>query len=175
LPGIGVGWISIFRQTVAATTETGKDDVMTDEPFNALRFAADLASVRADLEHAAQPYQPIEHQDAAAAGFLTVIRELTAGTNPTTAVARAMDAYTGIRTRQKEHAEATEARRRQEEKDLEAEEETTRKSECPTCGVTAGLKCRGTGASGGLKKKSHAARYRLARGLDDATGRVRNP
>lgn len=55
---------------------------MTDEPFNALRFAADLASVRADLEHAAQPYQPIEHQDAAAAGFLTVIRELTAGTDP---------------------------------------------------------------------------------------------
>lgn len=74
---------------------------MTDEPFNSLRFAADLASVRADLEHAAQPYQPIEHQDAAAAGFLTVIRELTAGTDPTTAVARAMDAYTGIRTRQK--------------------------------------------------------------------------
>lgn len=148
---------------------------MTDEPFNSLRFAADLASVRADPEHAAQPYQPIEHQDAAAAGFLTVIRELTAGTDPTTAVARAMDAYTGIRTRQKEHEEATEERRRQEEKDLEAEEEITRKVECPTCGMAIGLKCRGTGASGGLKKKSHVARYRLARGLDDTTGQGRNP
>ncbi|MET9815312.1 hypothetical protein [Streptomyces sp. NPDC006355] len=148
---------------------------MTDEPINALRFADDLARVRADLEHAAQPYQPIEHQDAAAAGFLTVIRELTAGTDPTTAVARALDAYTGVRTRQKEHEEATEARRRQEEQDLEAEEEITRKVECPFCGAAAGMRCRGTGASGGLKKKSHADRYRLARGLNDATGEARKP
>jgi hypothetical protein len=138
---------------------------MTDEPLNALRFAADLARVRADLEHAAQPYQPIENQNAAAAGFLVVIRELTGGTDPTTAVARAVNAYLDVETRQKEHHEATEARRRQEEKDLEAEEEITRKVECPFCGVAAGLKCRGTGASGGLKKKSHADRYRLARGL----------
>ncbi|MEU0459192.1 hypothetical protein ABZ322_41010 [Streptomyces sp. NPDC006129] len=142
---------------------------MTDEPFNALRFADNLAWVRAELEHAAQPYQPIEHQDAAAAGFLTVIRELTAGTDPTAAVARALEAYTGVRTRQKEHEEATEARRRQDEQDLEAEEAITRKVECPFCGAAAGMKCRGTGASGGLKKKSHADRYRLARGLNDAS------
>ena len=138
---------------------------MTDEPFNALRFAADLARVRASLEHAAQPYQPIENQNAAAAGFLIVIRELTGGTDPTTAVARAVNAYMDVENRQKEHHEATEARRRQEENDLEAEEEITRKVECPYCGVAPGLRCRGTGASGGRKKKSHADRYRLARGL----------
>jgi transcription elongation factor Elf1 len=148
---------------------------MTDEPLNALRFAADLARVRADLEHAAQPYQPIEHQDAAAAGFLTVIQELTAGTDSTTAVARALDAYTAVRTRQKEHEEATDARRRQEEQDLKAEEEITRKVECPFCGSAAGMRCRGTGASGGLKKKSHSDRYRLARGLNDATAEARKP
>ena len=108
--------------------------LMTDEPFNALRFAADLARVRASLEHAAQPYQPIENQHAAAAGFLIVIRELTGGTDPTTAVARAVNAYMDVENRQKEHHEATEARRRQEENDLEAEEEITRKVECPYCG-----------------------------------------
>jgi len=148
---------------------------MTDESFNALRFAAELASVRADLEHAAQEYQPIEHQDAAAAGFLTVIQELTAGTEPTTAVARAVAAYTNVKTRQQEQEKATDARRRQEEEELAAEEEITRKAECPTCGSAAGLKCRGTGASGGLKKKSHAARFRLARGLNDAPGPAQHP
>lgn len=139
---------------------------MTDEPVNALRFAAQLARVQADLEHAAQPYQPIEHQSAAAAGFLIVIRELTNGTDPTTAVARALDVYSNIDTRQRAHLEATEARRREDEKELEAEEEITRKVHCPTCGSEAGLKCRGTGASGGLKKKSHVARFRLARSLE---------
>ncbi|WP_228916864.1 hypothetical protein [Streptomyces sp. DH20] len=148
---------------------------MTDASFNALRFAADLARVRADLEHAAQPYQPIEHQSAAAAGFLTVIRELTAGTEPTAAVARAIDVYIGIETRQKEHEEATDARRRQDEQELEAEEEITRKVECPFCGAAAGMRCRGTGASGGLRKKSHADRYRLARGLNDATRQAQHP
>lgn len=147
---------------------------MTDEPFNALRFHADLRRVEAALEHAALPY-PIEHQSAAAAGFLTVIRELTAGTESTAAVARALDVYIDIDTRQKEHQEATEDRRRHEEKELEAEEEITRKVECPTCGVAASLKCRGMGASGGLKKKSHAARYRLARGLNDTTGQAQHP
>lgn len=140
---------------------------MTDAPVDALRFAAQLARVQADLEHAAQPYQPLENQSAAAAGFLTVIRELTNGTDPTTAVARALNVYSDLDTRQKAHLDAVEARRLEDEKELEAEEEITRKVVCPTCGSEAGLKCRGTGASGGLKKKSHRDRYRLARGLQD--------
>ncbi|MGW3383499.1 zinc finger domain-containing protein [Streptomyces albogriseolus] len=61
-------------------------------------------------------------------------------------------------TRQKEHHEAVEDRRRREEKELEAEEEISRKVECPTCGSAATLKCRVTGASRGLRKKSHTAR-----------------
>lgn len=143
---------------------------MTDESFNVLRFHADLSRMQTELEDASNPYLPIEHQDASAAGFLTVIRELTTGTEATAAVARAMDVYNDISKRQKEHEEAAENRRRRDEQDLEAEEQVTRKVECPFCGVAPGLKCRGTGASGGLKKKSHADRYRLARSLTDTSG-----
>lgn len=141
---------------------------MADEPLNGLRFAADLARVREDLEHAAQPHQPLEHQSAAAAGFLTVITELTDGTEPTTAVARALAVYIDIDGRQNEHQAAAEKQRLQDEQDLEAEEAITRKVECPYCGAAPGAKCRGTGASGGLRKKSHADRHRLARGLTDS-------
>ncbi|MFD6790783.1 hypothetical protein [Streptomyces anthocyanicus] len=147
--------------------------IMTDAPVNSLRFAADLACLKADLAHAAQEHQPIEHQDPAALGFLTVIDELTSGTDPTIAVAKAMEAYSGLKCRPRENEEATDARRRQEDQDLAAAEEITRKVVCPTCGSEARMRCRGTGASGGLKKKSHADRYRLARGLgpDGSKGR----
>jgi len=144
---------------------------MTDAPVNPLRFAADLAYLKEDLAHAAQSYQPIEHQDPASLGFLTVIQELTSGTDPTLAVAKAMEAYNDLKRQKREHEEAVEGRRRQDEQALAAEEEITRKVACPTCGSEAGMKCRGTGASGGLKKKSHADRYRLARGLAEGTAR----
>ncbi|MGW4102079.1 zinc finger domain-containing protein [Streptomyces sp. NPDC004976] len=144
---------------------------MTDAPVNLFQFADDIARLKADLEHAANEYHPLEHQDPAALGFLTVIRELTSGTDPVIAVAKAMEAYNDLESRKREHEEATEARRRQEEQELAVEEEVTRKVTCPICGSEAGMKCRGTGASGGLKKKSHADRSRLARGLGDSRGR----
>ncbi|MFD4343428.1 hypothetical protein ACFWQ6_00850 [Streptomyces coelicoflavus] len=143
---------------------------MTEPSTNGLQFAHDLARLREHLEHAGNEYLPIEHQSAAAAGFLKVINELTAGTDPTAAVARAMASYFRVDEAQRAHTAAVEARRQREEQDLEAEEETTRKVECPDCGATAGLRCKGTGASGGLKKKSHRARFRLARQLTDQKG-----
>ncbi|MDX3026734.1 zinc finger domain-containing protein [Streptomyces scabiei] len=147
---------------------------MTQEPFNALQFARDLANLRADLDHAANEYIPIEHQSAAAAGFLIVINELTAGTNSTTAVERAMTAYNRVRSQQQE--QEREARERQErtEAELEAEEQITRKVACPYCGAEASLSCVGTGRSGGIRKKSHADRIRLARGLNDGKTEVPN-
>ncbi|MGP3737581.1 hypothetical protein ACTWJ9_31165 (plasmid) [Streptomyces sp. GDS52] len=42
---------------------------MTDAPVNPLQFASDLATLKADLAHSVQEYQPIEHQDPAALGF----------------------------------------------------------------------------------------------------------
>ncbi|MBQ1096318.1 hypothetical protein KBY55_09500 [Streptomyces sp. b94] len=146
---------------------------MTDAPVNPFRFADDIARLKADLEHAANEYHPIEHQDPAALGFLTVIHELTSGTDPVIAVSKAMGAYNGLKGRKREHEEAVETRRRQEDQELAAEEEITRKVACTTCGSEAGMRCRGMGASGGLKKKSHADRYRLARSLGpgDSKGR----
>lgn len=149
---------------------SGQTGGVSQQPFNALQFARDLANVRAHLEHASSPDHPIEHQDPSAAGFLTVINELTAGTDPTTAVARAIESYKIVDQRKREHGEAEEVRRRREEAELDAEEEVTRKVECPTCGAVAGMKCRGIGASGGLKKKSHRDRFRLARQLTDTRG-----
>ncbi|WP_432169074.1 zinc finger domain-containing protein [Streptomyces sp. 1222.5] len=140
---------------------------MTEESFNALKFARDLAGLQADLEDATNEWVPVDQQNPAASGLLTVINELTAGTEPTTAVARAVDAYNTVRRRMREHENATDARRRQEQEELEAEEAITRKVQCPFCGVEAGLKCRGTGASGGLKNRSHRDRFRLARQLND--------
>ncbi|MFD4258216.1 hypothetical protein ACFWR9_11445 [Streptomyces sp. NPDC058534] len=143
---------------------------MTEPPTNALQFHRDLARLQEQLEHAGNEYLPIEHQSPAAAGFLKVINELTAGADPTAAVARAMDCYFRVDEAQRAHAAATEARRQREEQDLESEEEITRKVECPGCGAAAGLRCKGTGASGGLKKKSHRVRFRLARQLNDQKG-----
>ncbi|MFE2262558.1 zinc finger domain-containing protein [Streptomyces griseosporeus] len=140
---------------------------MTQEPFNALQFARDLEKLRADLEHAANEYMPIEHQSASAAGFLIVINELTAGTDPTTAVARAMAAYNRVRTEQQDHERATREQQERDEAELAAEEEITRKVACPYCDAQAGLSCVGTGRSGGIRKKSHADRIRLARRLND--------
>jgi hypothetical protein len=142
-----------------------------EEPFNALQFANDLAHFRALLEHAANEYHPIEHQDPAAAALLVVINELTANTDPTTAVARAMTTYNRVRGDQREHEHAVDAQRKQEAAELAAEEEITRKVACPTCGAEAGLSCVGTGRSGGIRKKSHADRVRLARGLNEGAAR----
>ncbi|MFC8520796.1 hypothetical protein [Streptomyces sp. NPDC057257] len=142
---------------------------MPEEPLNVLQFANDLAGFRADLEHAANEYLPIEHQDPAAAALLVVINALTANTEPTTAVARAMTTYNRIRGQQKEHEHAVEAQRKREAAELAVEEEITRKVACPTCGAEAGLSCVGTGRSGGLRKKSHADRVRLARSLNEGT------
>ncbi|MCX4816664.1 hypothetical protein OG601_39385 [Streptomyces sp. NBC_01239] len=142
---------------------------MTEQPFNALQFARDLERLRADLEHAANEYQPIEHQSPAAAGFLTVINELTAGIDYTTAVARAMASHSAIREKQREHNAAVRTQEELDQAALDAEEAVTRKVACPYCGAEAGLSCVGAGRSGGLKKKSHADRFRLARSLNDRT------
>lgn len=140
---------------------------MTDTPFNALTFAADLEQLKASLDHSCHEYLPIEQRDPASLGFLTVISELTAGTDPTAAVTKAMNAYRDLKDQRRKHDESVDARRRQDEQDLEVEEEITRKVECPHCGSAAGLKCVGKGASGGLRKKSHRPRYNLARSLND--------
>ncbi len=81
-----------------------------------------------------------------------------------------MATYFRVDEAQRAHVAATEARRQREEQEVEAEEEITRKVECPDCGAVVGLRCKGTGASGGLKKKSHRARFRLARQLTDQKG-----
>ncbi|MFJ1653499.1 hypothetical protein ACIOC2_19340 [Streptomyces sp. NPDC088337] len=135
--------------------------------MNMLKFARDLACLQDDLVHAANEYVPIEHQDPAAVGFLTVINELTAGTDPTTAVARAMAVYNRVREQQRDHDHAVRAQQEREAAELAAEEEITRKVACPFCGAEAGLSCVGTGRSGGLRRKSHADRMRLARSLND--------
>ncbi|MEU3899755.1 hypothetical protein [Streptomyces sp. NPDC045251] len=140
---------------------------MTQEPTNPLKFARDLAQLQQHLGHAANPYLPIEHQDPAAAGFLVVINDLTAGTAPTAAVARAMEMYNRVSGQQREHEKAVQARKEREEAELAAEEEITRKVACPTCGAEAGLSCVGTGRGGGIRKKSHADRNRIARSLLD--------
>lgn len=142
---------------------------MTQEPFNALQFAHDLARLRENLAHAANEYLPIDHQDAAAVGFLVVINELTAGTDPTTAVARAMAAHNRVEGKRREHEHAVRAQQEREEMELAAEEEITRKVACPYCGAEASLSCVGTGRGGGIRKKSHADRIRLARQLNEGT------
>ncbi|MGP3737582.1 zinc finger domain-containing protein (plasmid) [Streptomyces sp. GDS52] len=102
-----------------------------------------------------------------------MIHELASGTDSTIAVAKAMDAYNGLKGRKRENEEATERQRCQDDQYLAADEEITRKVSCPTCGSEARMKCRGTGVSGGLKKKSHTDRYQLTRSLgpDDSKGR----
>jgi hypothetical protein len=135
--------------------------------LNALQFANDLAHFRAHLEHAANEYHPIEHQDPAAAALLVVINELTANTDPTTAVARAMTTYNRVRGQQREHEDSLDSQRKLQAAELAAEEEITRKVACPTCGAEASLSCVGTGRSGGIRKKSHADRIRLARSLNE--------
>ncbi len=144
-----------------------EDAPVTEQPFNALQFARDLERLRADLEHEANPYMPIEHQSAASAALLIVINELTAGTDHTTAVSRATAAYKDIRGRQREHEHSTRAQQERDEAELAAEEAVTQKVACPYCGAEVGLRCVGTGRSGGIRKKSHADRFRLARGLND--------
>lgn len=151
----------------SSTRQPGQDDRVTQEPLNALHFARDLERLRADLEHEASEYMPIEQQNPAAAGLLIVINELTAGTDHATAVARAMAAYDRIRGQQRENDQAVRAQQERAEAELAAEEEVTRKVACPYCGAEASLSCVGTGRSGGIRKKSHADRFRLARQLTD--------
>ncbi|MGW1961809.1 zinc finger domain-containing protein [Streptomyces sp. NPDC001935] len=134
-----------------------------------LKFARDLEGLRFDLDQASNEYLPIEHRNPAALGLLIVINELTAGTEATAAVARAMTAYNRVRGEQKQHEKSVDEQKARQEAELAADEEITRKVACPTCGAEAGLGCVGTGRSGGYRKKSHADRFRLARSLNDGS------
>lgn len=140
---------------------------MPEEPVNPLQFARDVARLRERLEPWTCEYLPIEEQSASKTGFLVLLNELTNGTEPVTAVVKAMRAHDRVYENKHDHFEAVGKQRMSEAAELAAEEEITRKVECPYCGVSAGMKCRGTGASGGLKNKSHRDRYRLARSLND--------
>jgi hypothetical protein len=144
---------------------------MTPAPFNALSFARDLALLRENLEHASNEFLPIEHQDPASAALLLLIDHLTSGADTTTAVVKATETYNRIRGQQRAHEKAVQAQRDQEAAQLEADEEISRRVACPTCGAEASLSCVGTGRSGGIRKKSHADRMRLARSLNDGTPR----
>ncbi|MFD7793619.1 hypothetical protein [Streptomyces sp. NPDC059759] len=137
-----------------------------------LQFAKDLEGLLENLDHASNEYVPIEHRDPAARGFLVVINELTAGTEPTVAVARAMAAYNQVRGERKDYDRSAIAQKEQRDAEVAAEEEITRKVACPTCGAEAGLSCVGTGRSGGYRRKSHADRARLARSLNDGSAPV---
>jgi hypothetical protein len=145
---------------------------MTDTPVpdavNTLQFARDLARLEARLADAAGEWLPLEQQSPAAAGFLVLLHELTEGTDPVPAIAKAMRAHDRVYENKREHHEASEEQRRIIEEEVAAEEEVTKKVECPFCGASAGMNCRGTGAGGGLRKRSHRDRFRLARSLNDA-------
>ncbi|MFF1300240.1 MULTISPECIES: hypothetical protein [unclassified Streptomyces] len=84
------------------------------------------------------------------------------------AIAKAMFAHDRLYENKREHYESSEEQRRITEEEISAEEEVTKKVECPFCGALVGMNCRGTGAGGGLRKRSHRDRFRLARSLNDA-------
>ncbi|SBT89393.1 hypothetical protein GA0115233_100940 [Streptomyces sp. DI166] len=145
-------------------------------PINMLQFSRDLAHLEEVLTQAAYSIGPNGFERSAkAASYLTLLRALTDGAEPVPAIAEALRVYKEVRQQKYEiWASRAELEKERHER-LMAEEEITRKVECPYCGAAPQTSCRSVGSSRSVRTESHRGRYRLARGLDDKIWKGQKP
>lgn len=138
--------------------------------MNMLQFARDLGRLEDHLEWARSARGDGQYGDAAAeiaTSFLALLRALTNGTEPVPAIAEAIRVLDETRIESRTLWTADNARAQQHRERMHAEEEITRKVECPHCGAAPDTTCRTTGPNRQVKTESHRSRYRLARHLND--------
>lgn len=122
-----------------------------------------------DLEHAAYAYGLNgEERSAKATAFLALLRALTNGQEPVPAIAEAIRVYNAITDAKLEDRETREKLARASRERAAADEEITRKVECPYCGAAPQTSYRVMSPNRAVRTCSHADRYRLARSLNDA-------
>jgi hypothetical protein len=136
-----------------------------------LAFAGDLAGLRRELERSiygdASCCEYHADGEPLAAAFLVLLDELERGTEPVAAIVTTLAAWHeahegGERARiaRRERGQAAYEKAR-------ADEEITRKAECPHCGAEPGTACRTVGEVRHMRSWSHRSRFRLARSLND--------
>ncbi|MER5213678.1 hypothetical protein ABT063_24680 [Streptomyces sp. NPDC002838] len=140
---------------------------MADRSINVLAFGRELARFEGHLEyvrsHADERWEPAAEICAA---FLALLRALSDGSEPVAAIAEAIRVHDEHVHKSALVRERHFARSREESERRMAEEEVSRKVECPFCGAAAGSSCRTTGAASSARS-SHRDRFRLARSLND--------
>ena len=149
-------------------------------PAETLAFARQLAEFEEHLDwfgRTATIFGPDGEESDLAAWCRSVITDLTAGTDPVTAIANAIAAW---RTAEQERSRQQDKHAAAMQADYErrmAEEGISLKVQCPFCGEPPGSSCRTTGGARVRRTDSHRDRWRLARGLppDGRPASVKTP
>lgn len=139
-------------------------------PVDVFAFSRDLAALRAELDwlhghedHDQTPYGPAVHALEAILDALEAGHDRVESTSHAITVWRAAHKTRADQQKHDQEQRAADYARRM------AEEETTRKVECPYCGAHPGASCRTTGALQTVRTDSHRDRYRHARNLHDTS------
>jgi hypothetical protein len=96
-----------------------------------------------------------------------LLGELERGTEPLEAIIAMLEAWREARDDADRADRDRDERGRAAYWEHVAEEEISRKAECPHCGACPGAACRTTGEVRHMRSWSHRSRFRLARSLND--------
>ncbi|MGI5286612.1 zinc finger domain-containing protein [Nonomuraea polychroma] len=136
---------------------------------NPLAVAQEIASFVYHLECMASQD---DYVGVTASSLHTLIKALQQGRDALTATVDAMRVFDEKHAEIRRSWDVQAQKRDAAHQRLMAEEEITRKVECPYCGAVPQLGCRTVGPRRALRAESHRDRYRLARGLEpEASGR----
>ncbi|WAZ20188.1 hypothetical protein STRCI_001287 [Streptomyces cinnabarinus] len=105
--------------------------------------------------------------DELAAALQALLQGLTDGLDSIAAITDAMRAHDERVERNRAADEVRMDRWREAQERKMAEEEVTRKVECPYCGASPGTSCRTAPPARAVRTGSHRDRCRLARGLNE--------
>lgn len=142
---------------------------MTDQPINPLTLARDLGKFRDHLAWVKDcgPYSYDDPGSEVAEAFLVLLDALAAGQEQLIAIATAIRAHDEATSRNQERRQVARQREAEDYQRRMAEEEITRKVECPYCGAAPQASCRTVGPTRSVRTDSHRDRYRLARRLNE--------
>jgi hypothetical protein len=135
-----------------------------------IAFADDLAALRQHLEGSSYGDASCEYHadgEPLATAFLVLLDELERGTEPVAAIITTLAAWHDARSDAERKGHARRERGYAAWQEARAEEEITRKAQCPDCGAIPGVACRTTGEARHVRSWSHRSRFRLARSLND--------
>lgn len=141
-----------------------------DGPPDAFAFARDLEAFRAAVDSLCHNYdQRGPAVRPVGEAVIVLLAALESGLDAAASITCAARALRAAREREAEYQEQAGIRRQADYEALMTEEALTRDAECPTCGAERGRKCRTSGSTHQVRTRSHKARWRLARSLNDGS------